>query len=176
MEIILVIATLAGGIAAIWFFWDKLASWFSGGSGASNHDIELYEQYKDLFIKNGVAEFYRQHDFLGSFQEEYWKPLSHYVDHWHTVEHEFVNKSLDKAHKKVYASAYKLGLTIAKNTVPIGKDAYLRSVKPDGLPFGPTPDHIIEEAKEINALVPDFIHAHRKFVKLANSKLYKKNA
>ncbi len=176
METILVVATLAGGIAALWFFWDKIANWFGGGANVSSHDIDLFEKYKNLFVKNGVAEFYRQHDFLGSFQNEYWRPLSSYVDHWHTVEYEFVDKKLNKDHKKVYSAAEKLGLAIAKYTVPIGKNGYLRSVKPDNLPFGPTPDHIVDEAKRINELVPAFIKAHTTFVKSANSKLFKHGA
>ena len=48
----------------------------------------------------------------------------------------------------------------------------MRSVKPDSMPFGPTPEHIINEAKEINSLVPDFIAKHEVFVRLANVKLY----
>lgn len=175
MEAFLIIATLLGGFAALWFFWDKIVGRFHGGVSVSDHDIELYEKYKSLFIENGVAEFYRQHDFLGSFEEEYWRPLSRYVDTFETVEHEFVDKRLNVAHKKVYSSAFRLGTTIAKNTVPVGKSGYMRSVKPDDLHTGPTPEHIKKEAQEINNLVPSFIKAHKKFVRLATSKLYAKN-
>jgi len=173
MEIILAIATILGGITALWFFWDKIIFWKSGSGEISVHDIELYEKYKSLFIENGAAEFYKQHDFLGSFQEGYWRPLSRYVDNWDTVEHEFVDKELNNAHKNVYSRAFNLGITIANNTVPIGRGSHMRSVKPDYMPLGPTPDRIKEEAQEINNLVPSFTEAHEFFVRLANSKLYK---
>lgn len=136
------------------------------------YDITLFERYKSLFVENGVAEFYRQHDFLGSFKEEFWRPLSDYIDTWNTPDHEFADKQLQKAHKDLYEKAEKLGFAIAKYTVPIGKEGHLRSVKPDSLPPGPTPEHIKNEAKEINALVPGFFEAHSKFIRLANQKLY----
>ncbi len=176
METVLIVATILGGLSAVWFFWDKLMTWLIDGSRANQHDVELYEEYRSLFVDNGVAEFYRQHDFLGSFMEAYWLPLSQYVDSWNTVEHEFVDKRLNKVHKKVYEAALKLGTAIAKNTVPIGKDDYLRSVKPDYLPPGPTPEHIKDEAREINDLVPNFVNAHQKFVRLANQRLRRVNA
>ena len=171
MDILLAAATLIGGAAGFWYFRDKIANWFGGGPAVSKHDLELYEKYKNLFVTKGVADFYSQHDFLGSFQEDYWIPLSNYVDTWHSVEYEFVDKRLNSAHKKVYSSASKLGVAIAKNTVPIGTKGVIRSVKADHLPVGPTPESILEEAKEINNLVPDFIRAHKRFVRLANSRL-----
>lgn len=176
MELLLVVATLLGGISALWFFWDKIADWTAGGKNVSAHDVALYEKYKCLFIYNGLAEFYRQHDFLAAFNEVNWKPLSRYVDSWDTVENEFVNKSLNKLHKKVYASAFELGSAIAKNTVPIGPGGHMRSVKSDNMPIGQTPEHIKEEAREINNLVPEFIKAHKSFVKYASCKLGNGNA
>lgn len=176
MKEMLAIATLLGGIIALWFFWDKIISWLTDGQEVNTHDVELYEKYKSLFIHNKVAECYRQHDFLGAFNRDDWRPLSHYVDGWHTVEHEFVNKRLNKLHKKVYENASKLGIAIATNTVPIGSGEHMISVKPDYMPAGPTPEHIREEAREINELVPAFINAHESFVRYANRKLGNGNA
>jgi len=34
MQIVLGIATLVGGVAALWFFWDKVAAWFRPTSAA----------------------------------------------------------------------------------------------------------------------------------------------
>lgn len=50
MELLLVVATLLGGISALWFFWDKIVAWATGGQNVSAHDIALYEKYKSLFI------------------------------------------------------------------------------------------------------------------------------
>lgn len=171
MDNVLIIATILGGIAAIGYFWDKIGAWLGLIGKPNQHDIELYDQYKALIVDSGVAEFYRSHDFLGAFETAYWTPFSRYVDSWGTVNHEFVDSRLNRRHKKVYKNAHKLGLAIATNTVPIGASGHLRSVKPDSMPIGPTPEHIKAEAKEINSLVPEFISAHKKFVRLANRKL-----
>lgn len=174
MDTILIVATILGGVAAIGYFGDKFVGWIRRDVPADPHDIELYARYKTLFIAGGVAEFYRQHDFLSSFPQARWSPLSQYVDTWDNVEHEFSDKQLQKAHRKVYGAALKLGSAIAKNTVPVG-DGSSRSVKPDNLPLGPTPEDIKNEAKEINDAVPAFADAHRAFVRLANGRLRKQH-
>lgn len=171
MEIMLAAATIVGGAAAVWFFWDKIAGWFSKDAPISAHDLKLYQQYKELFIDNGLAEFYRQHDFLAAFREDQWRPLSAYVDEWHTVEHEFVDQELNAASKKVYESAYELGMAIAQYTVSIN-NGQMRSVKSDRMASQPTPDHVKQEAREINSLTHPFNEAHKGFVRLANTKLY----
>lgn len=174
LTLALTIATLLGGVAAIWFFWDKVVAVVRGEPTVNDHDVELYEKYKALFVDNGVAEFYRQHNFLASFRENYWVPLSHYVDNWENVEHEFVDTRLQKKHRKAYEAAEKLGVAISKYTVSIG-DGTFRSVKPDHVPK-PIPESIKKEAKEINALKPAFAKAHRDFIRLANKKLRKRTS
>ncbi len=171
MDDLLIIATILGGIAAIGYFWDKIKGLFGGGGKRKQHDIDLYRRYRELIVDSGVADFYRSHDFLDAFESSYWSPFSRYVDSWGTIDHEFIDFRLKKAHRKVYKKALELGRTIAKNTVPIGATGHLRSVKPDSLPAGPTPEHIKVEAKEINSLVPSFSVAHEKFVRLANRRL-----
>jgi hypothetical protein len=110
---------------------------------------------------------------LNSFKEEYWSPMSEYVDNWHTVGYEFVDGKVRRAHKRVYKAATRLGQTIAKYTVTIDAGGRIRSVKPSDV-RGPTPDHIKREAKEINDLRPAFAKAHAKFVRLANKRLRKR--
>ncbi len=145
------------------------------GSGPVNeHDVELYGKYKVLFVDNGAAEFYKNHDFLISFRDEYWRPMSEYVDNWHTVEHQFVDGKVNNTHKKVYKAATKLGEAVANYTVTIDADGQTRSVKPRDV-CGPTPEHIKREAKEINDLRPAFANAHAKFVRLANNRLRKRS-
>ncbi|NYF20318.1 hypothetical protein HDC36_001779 [Xanthomonas sp. JAI131] len=171
MDSILIVATILGGIAAIGYFWDKIKEIFGGRGKANQHDIDLYRQYRELIVDSGVADFYRSHDFLGAFKNSYWSPFSRYVDSWGTVDHKFIDSRLNKAHEKVYKTASELGMAIAKNTVSAGATGHLRSVKPDSLPAGPTPEHIKAEAREINLLVPCFTRAHEKFVRLANRRL-----
>jgi len=142
---------------------------FGFSSSVNEHDVELYQKYIALFVTNGAAEFYRQHDFLMSFEEAYWTPLSHYVESWDSVEHEFVSWRLRRKHLKVYKAAKALGIAIATYTVPIGNGT-LRSVKPDHV-SKPIPEGIKAEAKKINELRPAFVEAHQNFVRLANRKL-----
>ncbi|EOV9524705.1 hypothetical protein ACN5SO_004550 [Vibrio parahaemolyticus] len=150
-----------------------LISWKLQQKRVSAHDLKLFEKYKDLFVSNSVAEFYRQHDFLASFPEKYWTPLSVYVDNWHKPEFEFSDPGLNKTHKSLYKAAEQLATTIAGNTVTIAPNYSMRSVKPDNLPFGPVPEYIKAEAAEINLLVPSFISAHDAFIKLGIKRLYK---
>jgi len=138
----------------------------------NSKDIQLFEEFASLFAKNDRIRFYKEHDFLGSFREEFWKPLSEYVEIWNNAEHEYVDQEIEEASKKVYSSGYRLASTIAKNTVPIGRTGAARSVKPDHLGFGPTPDWVISDAKEINALAPPFVEAHEEFIRLGRKKLY----
>jgi hypothetical protein len=141
-----------------------------GSTHVNEHDRELYKEYKALFVDNGAAEFYKGHDFLISFSEEYWRALSKYVDNWQAVEREFVDAKIRMAHKNVYAAATKLGHAIAKYTVTIDTDGRIRSVKPRETPHS-TPEHIKKEASEINDLRPAFSKAHTKFIRLANKRL-----
>lgn len=171
MDAFLIAMTIVGGIAAIWFICEKLIAAFFGKRTVSPHDLALFSRYKALFVDNGVAEFYHGHDFVGAFREDLWRPLQEYVDNWHTAEYEYVDEKLNAAAESVYQSAYKLGGAIAKYTIPIGNGS-MRSVKPDHLPPGPTPEEIKGQGRKINALRPAFVTAHRRFVRLANKRLY----
>ena len=104
-------------INCLYSLWYKLQK-------PNKHDIELYEKYKRLFIENNAARFYKQHDFQCPFKEEYWKPLSSYVDSWNSIDFEFVDNKLNAAHKQVYSAACVLGEKIAGNTYFIGKGSY----------------------------------------------------
>ncbi len=137
----------------------------------NKHDIELYDKYKKLLIENGSIRFYKNHEFQSSFKNEYWTPLSNYIDFWNSIEYEFVDKKLNDAHKNVYSAAFLLGQTIAECTFFIGEGNYMRCVRHDEIQ-GETPNDIKENAKNINELAKKFIEYHELFVKLAHSKLY----
>ena len=74
LEPILGLATILGGIAAIWFFLEKFDVWICSDTPQNDNDLRLYEQYRELFITTGVAEFYGSHDFMGAFDVSFWKP------------------------------------------------------------------------------------------------------
>jgi hypothetical protein len=138
-------------------------------SKPNEHDLQLFEEFCSLFT-NGIADFYKRHDFATSFREDHWTPLGRYVDNWNNVEHEFVDKGLENASKKFYSAANKLGWAIANKTVSIGT-GYLRSVKPDHIDK-PIPDWIRRDAEEINALRRPFGKAYEAFIRLGRKKLY----
>ena len=133
-------------------------------------DIELFEEFCELFSNNDLIRFYKEHDFLASFDRKYLEPLNSFIENWDNAAHEFADNSLENERKKLYQSAFSLGTMIAKNTVPDENGRI--SVKPTNLPPGPTPDWVIKDAKEINALVPPFIKLHEDFVRLGRRNLY----
>ena len=83
-----------------------------------------------------------------------------------------IDEELERNRMILYEAGKNLGMKIAEKTVP-NKNGFI-SVKPDSLPYGPTPDWVVNDAKEINSLVPTFVECHEKFIKLGRKKLYSK--
>lgn len=50
MAIILGIATILGGIAAIWFFWDKIAAWWQ-----EQHQSIVVRPTIQMRLSNGLS-------------------------------------------------------------------------------------------------------------------------
>lgn len=97
-------------------------------------------------------------------------PLMEIVEVWDNAAHHFVNPELDKARKSLYLSAFNLGTTISKYTVP-NRDGYI-SVIVDRNKGCKIPVSIKMEAQEINSLAKPFVLEHEKFIKLGRKKLY----
>lgn len=111
------------------------------------NDMQLYKDLIALFSE-GVMKFYKEHDFGGSFDRKYLAPLFEFVDCWDNAHREFVDPALEKFRMEFAESAKNLARSIVKNTTP-NRHGHV-SVVPDGMPPGPRPKHIIEEAKEMN--------------------------
>lgn len=111
------------------------------------NDLKLYEDVISLFSER-VMKFYKEHDFGGSFDKKYLDPLFEFVDGWDNAHREFVDSNLEKLRIEFAESAKNLSYSIVKNTTP-NRHGHV-SVVPDGLPSGPRPKHLIEEAKEMN--------------------------
>lgn len=139
-------------------------------SNPNKKDLQLFEKFASLFSDNDIIRFYKEHDFLASFDKKFLEPLNSFIENWDNAAHEFIDNDLEREKKKLYEAAYSLGSKIAVNTVPIHND-YI-SVKPDHLPAGPTPDWVIRDAKEINDLVPSFVECHENFIRLGRRRLY----
>lgn len=132
-------------------------------------DVDLYERILRL-LPSDLMTFYKAQLFLAAFKREYSEPLFQFVDAWNTPEHESVDAEMEAARRRLYDSASALGQMIARYTVPTGVG--MRSVKPDYLPPGPTPDRVRQEAKAINNLCPAFVESHEQFVRIGRRKLY----
>lgn len=111
------------------------------------NDLQLFKALTALFSE-GVMRFYKEHDFGGSFDRKYLDPLFEFVDGWDNAHREFVDPALEKLRIEFFESANNLSSSIVKNTTP-NRHGHV-SVVSDGMPSGPRPKHIIEEAKEMN--------------------------
>lgn len=134
-------------------------------------DVELFEEFLKLFTEGDKIRFFKEHDFLASFHAEDVQPLHCFVESWNNAAHEFVDGKIERARKRLYRKGRVLGTSIARGTVHHGDN--LISVKPRGLPLGPTPDWVIRDAAAINALKLPFVKAHEKFVRLGKKRLYR---
>ena len=139
-------------------------------SNINKKDVELFEEFIALFSNNDLIRFYKEYDFLGSFDKKFIDPLYEFIEFWDNAAHEFIDEELENEKNNLYKAAYELGTTIARNTVP-NRHGFI-SVKPDHLAGGPTPDWVINDAKEINALAPRFVELHEAFIRLGRKKLY----
>lgn len=136
----------------------------------SAKDIELYKKFCEYFSNNDNIRFFKEHDFLATFEHARIGTLNEFIETWDNAAHEFLDEELESSKKELYKSAYALGTTIAKNTIPKGHG--YRSVKPDSLPNGPTPQWVINDGKEINLLAPSFVEQHENFIRLGRERLF----
>lgn len=147
-----------------------LNEWIGRSSGSPNiKDIQLFEEFVAFFAESNLIRFYKEHDFLISFDPRYLEPLNDFIETWDNAVHQFVDRDLEKERQRLYESARALGLAIAGNTVP---DRHGRiSVIPDHV-GKPIPDWVKRDAKEINELAPPFVEHHENFILLGRRKLY----
>ena len=132
----------------------------SDAPGASRVDLELFNELSQLFPAGAIA-FFRDHDFHNAFNPRSIKNLFHYVDHWTTAEHEFIDTELEREHERFREKAIALASGLAEYTV--SNSHGLASVAPSGHQGGPLPEWAREEAKKLNALAVDFTEAHQEF-------------
>ena len=136
----------------------------------SAKDIELYEKFCEYFSNNDNIRFFKEHDFLATFEHARIETLNEFIETWDNAAHEFLDEKLELSKKELYKSACALGAIIAKNTTPKGHG--YRSVKSDSLPNGPTPQWVIDDGKEINQLAPSFVERHENFIRLGRERLF----
>ena len=129
----------------------------------TDKDRNLLEEFSDIFTPQ-VVTFFRDHDFRGTFHVSPMDRLFFYTDHWTTVEHEFIDKDLQKAQDEFREKAVKLARALAEYTTSSQGMATVKPAVHDG---GPLPDWVKAQAKELNDLATEFVGAHQRFLRFA---------
>jgi len=177
------------------FKWDALAACFTtllallllernesqSGQGGSEYpkgkislnaphpnDIALFKEFLTVLSPTEVIDFFRHHDFSGSFTFKNIEQLRHFVSDWKNPDKEFISKELEVDRRRLLEEATKLSSLIARNTAPIQHDVY--SVKPRDL-IGPIPDWIKEEAENMNTAATNFVAMYDEFVRKCRASL-----
>ena len=94
----------------------------------------------------GANHFSSDPNRFGSFDRDPMVKLFHYVDHWTTVEHEFISPALQESHRIFREMAVKFSHALALKTTT-NKNGQA-TVAPSGHQGGPLPDWAKKEAKE----------------------------
>ena len=63
------------------------------GPNPNAKDVELFERYSTLFGPPHFIRFFKEHDFLGSFDRANVAPLYEFVETWDNAAHSFVDPS-----------------------------------------------------------------------------------
>ena len=187
VAIVRIVAVLAMAICAIGWVWFPTIARFDAFLGLATvfafvvttqffvarynklneHDQHLFNEFRALFSDRSLIQIFRDHDFLISFRREYMAPLQTVVAVWDDAAHAFTNRKLEEKRVTFVKAATELAMMIWNNTVPsYGGDHITvipRDVDPENLP-----EHIRQEAREINALVPPFVAAHEDLIRTAN--------
>ncbi len=138
-----------------------------GPGTITGHDKELFMSLKSLFSDSGIIKYYKEHDFLLPLNRNYIAPLYTVVECWGDESHNFVNPSLQEAKVRFCLAANALAEKISRYTVPDRNgnlSVITRDMDPENLP-----DHVREEAKEIDSKLPEFVESHEALVRLGKS-------
>jgi len=148
------------------FEWAK--SKIAPGPGAiTDHDKELFKSFKSLFSDSGIITYYKEHDFLLPFNRNHMAPLTTVVECWGDESHNFVNTSLQEAKLRFFSAANALAEKISRYTVP-DRNGCLSVITHD-MDRENLPDHVREEAKEIDSKLPEFVESHEALIRLGQS-------
>ncbi len=115
MEIALIIATLLGGVAALWFFWDKLTGFFSGEPNQEQKPSNLSAESILRLIGDSAPSDWNYYDPEAKY---YFKKDVHLTIDRHPVERD--NQFPEAwAHKFPDRSAHAVKFTIYHGVTPI---------------------------------------------------------
>jgi len=135
----------------------------------NSNDVRLFRKLLASLPSFPVIEFFKNHDFGGSFSREQIDPLYSFLQEWDNPEHEFVDAELEQKRKDFFAAAQLLGRTVAKNSAP--NRTGLLSVLPDEFRARERPDWVQRDAKEINDAANRFVELHAALVREGRKRL-----
>lgn len=133
----------------------------------NEHDQHLFSEFRALFSDRNLIQVFRDHDFLISFPREYMAPLRTVSATWDDAAHTFTNKKLEEKRVEFVKAATELAMMIWQNTVPSYGGDHI-TVIPRGVDPENLPEHIRQEASQINALVPRFVSTHEDLIRMGN--------
>jgi len=154
------------------FAKDPIKEKFGIGGKTRRHDQALFQELQRALPAEPTLRLLKEHDFGNSFRKQYVEPLYEFVATWDTVEKEFLDGTLEKKRKSLYADARALAYEIAHRTVPLS-DREFASVFSDRLRNSgqPRPDSVIEDAKVLNDKATQFVPKYEEFVRVCRAKL-----
>ena len=136
---------------------DKLES-----TDISKHDIQLYGQFSELFHSSYIREL-MDCDFSHKFPSAILSPLEIYLDNWRTIEHKFLDPSLQSFHDVFQKDAENFAEEFGNRTVPIN------TVTASVTEYSSSGRDEINDIKMLSELRNRLIRSHQSLTKYAIS-------
>ena len=139
---------------------------FRPHSALSDHDRQLAKSFRSLFADSGLIRLYQGHDFLLPLKKEATAPLYTVVETWTDEAHYFVHPRLRNKQAAFIKAANELASEVVRYTVPDGRgnvSVVTRDMDPENLP-----SHVRNEAKAIDAKLPEFLRTHEELLAVCN--------
>jgi hypothetical protein len=132
-------------------------------------DAQVLARVLSSLRPEGVITFLRDHDFGGSFDPEWVKPLHRFVDEANRPDHEFLLPELEALRLNLIEKGRVLSNLVALKTHR--RDFGFQSVLPDSLVNAERPKHIIDAALNLNNAATDFVASYDELIRKARSEV-----
>ena len=137
---------------------------------AHPNDVRLLQRILGFLDPEGVIVVLRDHDFGGAFLRSDIDPLLRFAATQKGADKAFQNKTVEKKHVKLIASARKLSGLIAARTFPIGAGDG-QSVRTPESANEPVPERVRQNAKDINDAADEFVNNFDEFIVVARREI-----
>jgi hypothetical protein len=130
-----------------------------------NHDKELFGRFLEVFPPDKTIRFLKDQNFGDSFHRSSVVPLYAFVETWDSVEKEFLDKTLEKKRRSLYAAASQLATEISRRTAPLNGGQLVSVYTDQQRSAGPRPKFVIEDARILNANASEFLPVYEDFIR-----------